>query len=105
MQILNDFNTTIQLDPIEWFDIEWHEPDETYRRVRVTEIKRNVYPAQGGGHGCVIFGTGLPYTKDGKLGKRQETVHRLSEAAMVLQIPPTLRTQLLEAGVFDDGED
>lgn len=105
MNIQNDFNTTVQLDPIEWFDVEWSDATGTYHRVRVTEIKRNVYPAQGGGHGCVVFGTGWPYLKSGELGKRQETVHRMAEAEMVLQIPPLLRGSLIGAGVFDDGED
>ena len=103
MRIENDFNTTIHLDPIEWFDVEWHDASGDYRRVRVTRIKRTVYPAQGGGHGCVVFGAGLPYKASGELGKREETVHRLPELSE--QIPPVLRARLIGAGVFDDVED
>lgn len=103
MKVLNDFTTHVILDPIEWFDVEWHTADGEYKRARVAEIKRNVYPAQGGGHGCVVFGTAYPYLKTGELGKRQETIHQLRD--MIQQIPHVLRRNLLDAGVFNDIEE
>ncbi len=102
MKVLKDFKTTVQLDPIEWFDLEWYA-DSEYKRARVVAVQRSVYPAQGGGHGCVVFGTAYPYLKSGELGKRQESVHRLSE--LVEQIPPQLRRVLDEIGLFDDIEE
>lgn len=103
MLIQNDFTTTVQLDPIEWFDVEWNDHGNEYHRARVTQIKRTVYPAQGGGHGWVVFGIGLPYLKSGELGKRQETVHRLDE--LIEQIPPKLSLALVDSGIFEPVED
>lgn len=94
MKVLKDFKTTVQLDPIERFDVEWYAADGEYRRARVVEIQRTVYPAQGGGHGCVVFGTAYPYRQSGELGKRQENVHQLK--ALVDQIPPLLRGALID---------
>ena len=102
MKVLKDFKTTVQLDLIEWFDVEWFA-DGQYSRARIVAVQRTIYPAQGGGHGCVIFGTGYLYLKSGELGKRQETIHRLSE--LVEQIPPLLRGTLDELGLFDDGDE
>lgn len=102
MKVRKEFKTQVELDPIDWFDVEWYAEGGDYKRARVVEITRTIYPAQGGGHGCVIFGTAYPYLKDGTLGKRQETVHRLSE--LVDQIPPLMRGALDEMGIFEDGD-
>ncbi|MEU4391625.1 hypothetical protein [Kribbella sp. NPDC023855] len=101
MKVRKEFKTQVELDPIDWFDVEWF--DGGYRRARVVEITRTIYPAQGGGHGCIVFGTAYPYLKDGTLGKRQETVHRLPE--LVDQIPPLMRGTLDELGIFDEGNE
>lgn len=102
MKVRKDFKTEVQLDPIDWFDVEWTD-EGGYKRARVVQITRTIYPAMGGGHGCIVFGTAYPYLKSGELGKRQETVHRLAE--LVDQIPPLMRGALDELGIFADGNE
>lgn len=32
MKVLTESSTTVELDPLEWFDVEWHTDDGEYQR-------------------------------------------------------------------------
>lgn len=105
MRVLEEYNTTVELDEAERFDVEWTDDygSGATHRVRVDKVQRYVYPAQGGGHGRVVNASGLQYRKDGRLGARRKSAH--NDKALHAAMPELLRDKLNEIGMFAEVPD
>lgn len=103
MKVLDEYNTLVVFDDDEQFDVQDTDYQGRSYTVHVTDIRRYVYPAQGGGFGTITHGSGRRRRKsDGELGTQRDVVHFGNRPELKAQIPAVLMERLDELGLFDD---